>query len=144
MSTSSKTAPPNSTQVKLRPREHGAYSILGMPLLAGLLIGGVTPIGVLTTIAAVAGFLANEPLLVVWGNRGQRAKQSGTAATRTLIGSLVTAIVCGGVALFLGSIPVQITLLFSLLLAVLGMVLSVMGHQRTLTAQIVGILGLTM
>ena len=144
MSTSSKTAPPNSTQVKLRPREHGAYSILGMPLLAGLLIGGVTPIGVLTTIAAVAGFLANEPLLVVWGNRGQRAKQSGTAATPTLICLLVTAIVCGGVALFLGSVPVQITLLFSLLLAVLGMVLSVMGHQRRLTAQIVGILGLTM
>jgi len=51
------------TPARLHPKEHGAYEILGMPLLAALLIGGVNAVGVLTILATVVGFLANEPLM---------------------------------------------------------------------------------
>ena len=143
MNTAINVPQPHSPQVQLRPREHGAYAILSMPLLAALLIGGVTPVGVLTTLAAVAGFLANEPLLVVWGRRGQNARQSEPVARRALVALLSLAVISGASALLLGTAIIRIALASSALLAALGFAFSVTGHQRTLTAQLVGILGLT-
>ena len=47
------------------PREHGAYGQLAFPLVTALVIAGVTLSGVLIAVAAIAGFLAHEPLLVL-------------------------------------------------------------------------------
>jgi len=82
----------------LWPREHGAYAQLAAPLLAALVAAPPALAGALFAIAAVAGFLANEPLLVLLGHRGPRARQTlGTRARRRL--ALLAAIaVVGGIA----------------------------------------------
>jgi hypothetical protein len=56
----------------LMPREHGAYAQLGFPLLTGLILAGGDPGAVAFAVAAVALFLAHEPLAVLAGVRGAR------------------------------------------------------------------------
>ena len=144
MSVATLESAPPMDPARLHPKEHGAYAILGMPLLAALLIGGVTAVGVLTILAAVAGFLANEPLMVAWGRRGQRARSATPTATRVLVTLLLIAGVSGSLALWLGTPGVQTALLGCAVFAALGFGLSAGGWQRTLTAQLVGIVGLTL
>lgn len=136
--------PSSSTTVRLHPREHGAYAILGMPLLTALLIGGLTSVGLLTTVAAIAGFLANEPLLIVSGRRGKRTRFSAPFARRALVALLSVAIACGGLALWQGTTGVRVALVACGLLAFAGFGFSATGRQRSLTAQFIGIIGLTM
>lgn len=70
----------------LMPREHGAYAQLGFPLVTGLLYAGGEPGAVAFTIAAIALFLAHEPLAVLTGVRGARLQtQSGEAARRRML-----------------------------------------------------------
>ena len=57
------------------PREHGAYGQLLFPLGAALAIAGVHPSGMLTATAAVAAFVAHEPLVLLLGGRGARARR---------------------------------------------------------------------
>lgn len=59
----------------LFPREHGAYGQLIFPLVTSFAVGGVTAASLLIALAAVAAFLAHEPLLVLLGRRGARAKR---------------------------------------------------------------------
>ncbi len=129
---------------RLRPKEHGAYAILAMPLLSALLIGGVTTVGVLTILASIAGFVANEPLMVAWGRRGQRARSATPVAARVLSGLLLIAAVSGSSAMWLGSANVRVALLACAVFAGIGFALSVGGWQRTLSAQLTGIVGLTL
>ncbi len=68
------------------PREHGAYAQLGFPLLTGLIYSHGRPGGVGFAIAAVALFLAHEPLAVLAGVRGKRLQeQLGGAARRRVL-----------------------------------------------------------
>lgn len=59
----------------LWPREHGAYAQLGVPLATALLLAVPTATAALLAVAACLAFLANEPLLVLLGHRGKRARQ---------------------------------------------------------------------
>lgn len=59
----------------LMPREHGAYAQLGFPLLTGLIYAGGEPGAVAFTVAAVALFLAHEPMGVLAGVRGVRLQE---------------------------------------------------------------------
>lgn len=113
MSAISSFSPTPSTPVRLRPRGHGAYAILGMPLLTALLIGGPSSVGLLTTVAAIAGFLANEPLLIVCGRRGQRTRSAVPVARRTLVTLLSIATVSGSLALWQGTTGVRVALVAS-------------------------------
>jgi hypothetical protein len=71
---------------ELLPREHGAYGQLAFPALSGLILTGAKLPGVALTAAAVAAFLTHEPLLVVLGLRGTRAKRElGERAGRMLV-----------------------------------------------------------
>ncbi len=63
----------NAKPAKLSPKEHGAYAILVIPLIAALTVGGVTVAGVCMSVAAIAGFFSHKPLLILWGHRGQCA-----------------------------------------------------------------------
>jgi hypothetical protein len=58
------------------PREHGAYSQMALPIVTALVIAGPTPAGVLLAVAVVCGFLAHEPLLLLLGGRGARARRA--------------------------------------------------------------------
>ncbi|WDQ16788.1 YwiC-like family protein [Rhodopirellula sp. P2] len=47
---------------KLKPKEHGAYAILAIPLITSLIVAGLTWGGLCVAAASGAGFLAHEPL----------------------------------------------------------------------------------
>lgn len=59
----------------LLPREHGAYTQLGFPVLSGLLLGSPGIAASLFAAAAILIFLANEPLALLLGVRGKRPQQ---------------------------------------------------------------------
>jgi hypothetical protein len=79
------------------PKEHGAYGQLGFPLLTALFVAGASITSVLIASAAVAGFLAHEPLLVLTGHRGLRAKREHHAS------AIVWLVVTGGAVLLCGT-----------------------------------------
>ena len=58
----------------LKPKEHGAYAILAIPIVTAILVTGPTVVGLCVAVASLAGFLAHEPLLVALGHRGARYK----------------------------------------------------------------------
>ena len=57
------------------PREHGAYGQMSLPLVTSFLVAGMTTPAALVAVAVVAGFLAHEPLAVLLGRRGVRARR---------------------------------------------------------------------
>jgi hypothetical protein len=61
--------------MSLLPREHGAYGQLVFPLVTSFGVAGVTRPALLIGLAAIAGFLGHEPLLLLLGCRGPRARR---------------------------------------------------------------------
>ena len=82
----------------LLPREHGAYAQLGFPLLTGLLYarGDLGAVGF--AVAAIAVFLAHEPIAVLAGVRGKRLQEQLGDAARKRVLALGAAGVLGLVA----------------------------------------------
>lgn len=58
------------------PREHGAYSQMALPIVTSLVIARAAQPSVFVALAVICGFLAHEPLLVLLGGRGVRARQA--------------------------------------------------------------------
>lgn len=86
----------------LWPREHGAYVQLAAPLATALMLRVPTPAAALFAVAACLAFLANEPLLVVLGHRGARAKESdGKRAAWRLAFLSILAAIAGCVAILI-------------------------------------------
>ena len=129
---------------KLRPKEHGAYAILGIPVVSALIAGGLTLSGFCVAIAAVAGFLAHEPLLVAWGHRGRRAQRSTPTAKLRLVVLLLIALVAGCTALISGSESVRWSLIACLVIASIVFAVAMAGRHRTLGAQLLGVVGLSL
>jgi hypothetical protein len=82
----------------LTPREHGAYGQLLFPLAAALLAGHPAAGAMFLGLAAAAGFLAHEALLVVLGQRGPRARREQAGAARRSLFVFGTAFVAAGLA----------------------------------------------
>ena len=57
------------------PKEHGAYGQLAFPLVTAMAASSASVPAGLIALSAVACFLAHEPLLVLLGMRGPRAKR---------------------------------------------------------------------
>lgn len=76
-----------ATERKMIPREHGAYSELLFPMATVFLGGSPTMATFLLAIGAIGAFLANEPLLVLVGERGTRLQrtESGRAKRALLV-----------------------------------------------------------
>jgi hypothetical protein len=56
------------------PKEHGAYGQIAFPLVTALIVVGWSAGPLLTAASVVALFLAHEPLVVLLGERGPRAR----------------------------------------------------------------------
>lgn len=82
----------------LMPREHGAYAQLGFPLLTGLIYSRGHPGAVAFAVAAIAFFVAHEPLAVLSGMRGVRLQEQLRAPARRRILFLAGAALAGGLA----------------------------------------------
>lgn len=86
----------------LVPREHGAYGQFLFPLVTSLAVAGVSPPALLLALAAAAAFVAHEPLLVLIGGRGLRARrEQARSAWRWLTATGGAALVSGVAALSL-------------------------------------------
>lgn len=82
------------------PREHGAYAQLAAPLVTALVVAGVSVSSLALAAACLVAFLAHEPLLVVLGVRGPRAKrEAGARVVGWLVALVVVAAACGVAAL---------------------------------------------
>jgi hypothetical protein len=110
----------------LVPREHGAYGQLGLPLCTALAMGRPGTASVALAIAGAAAFVAHEPLLVLGGQRGARARrEEGARAARRLALLGGASFVAGGAGLALaptsarlsGLVPLGLTAVLSLFIA---------------------------
>jgi hypothetical protein len=94
------------------PREHGAYGQLLLPLATALAISDIHASASLTSLAALAAFVAHEPLVVLLGGRGARARREQRRR------AMVWLVASGGIAVAAG----------------LGAVVSAPSHARWLFA----------
>ena len=131
-------------KVDQKPKEHGAYAILFVPLTASLIISGITIAGACVAISATCGFLANEPLLIAMGHRGDRARRESVGAGYRLIALLSLSVFTGMVAMILLGTDARIALLACLFAAGVGFMQSIRGNHRTHFAQMLGVVGLTL
>jgi YwiC-like protein len=127
----------------LRPKEHGAYAILAIPIVTAISITGPTWVGLCVAIASITGFLAHEPLLVALGHRGARAQRTTPAAQQRLGVLLTVTVVCGVIAIVAGTMSVRYSLLACGALAITSFALAIAGRHRTLGGQLWGIVGLS-
>lgn len=128
----------------LAPREHGAYGQLGLPLLGGLALGrpGVVAFGL--AIAWLAAFFAHEPLLVVLGQRGKRARvEDGPRATRRLVVLGSVAALAGGVSMAFAPSDVRLAIVPPALLAIAVLVFVWRREEKTTVGEIVAAVALS-
>ena len=122
-----------ASERRMIPREHGAYAELLFPM-AAVFLGGLPGTSTwLLAIGAIAAFLANEPLLVLVGQRGTRMKrEEGGRAKRTLLIFTIFALGAGIAGLVLAPRPAQISVLLSLLMGGTLIMLAVQGLERSM------------
>jgi hypothetical protein len=121
----------------LAPREHGAIGQLALPLLVAHVMGITTVAAWLLTGAAVAGFFAHEPWLVLMGRRGARARREhARRATRRLAVLSAVAVGATAPALLLLAPLARLTLIGPALLAVLVAVVVYLDIERSLLGEL--------
>jgi len=122
-----------TAQRKMVPREHGAYAELLFPIVSVLLGGAPTTSTWLLAIGAVGAFLANEPLLVLFGQRGTRMqREDSDRAKRALLLFSLVALGAGTAGLALASTQVQYAVVVPLLLGVTLVMLAIQGLERSM------------
>jgi hypothetical protein len=127
---------PQSRQSSLVPREHGVYAEVGFPILTALWIGGLSRGGVCFAIAVIAAFLVHEPVLVLLGRRGGRAKREvGDRARRHLIILSLIALTAGVIGLWHATTPVRIAFIVLVPVAVPLAFLIATKQEKTLSGE---------
>ena len=125
-----------SAQRKMVPREHGAYAELLFPIVTVFLGGSPTTSTWLLAIGAIACFLANEPLLVLFGQRGTRTKrEESERAKRALLVFALVALGTGIAGLLLAAPVVQYAVGVPLLLGVALVMLAIQGLERSMVGE---------
>ncbi len=119
------------------PREHGAYAELLFPIAAVLLGGSPTTSTWLLAVGAIACFLANEPLLVLFGQRGTRTKrEESDRAKRALLIFALLALGAGVAGLLLATTAVQYAVSVPLLLGAGLVMLAIQGLERSMFGEV--------
>ena len=117
------------------PREHGAYGQLLFPIATAAAIGRPGLPALCFVTAVTCAFVAHEPLLVLLGGRGIRARRDDRRrAARWLVAFLVIAAALGAAAHLLQPSLWKATL-FPALLGGLLFVLVLAGRGRTVVAE---------
>jgi hypothetical protein len=125
-----------TAQRKMVPREHGAYAELLFPIVTVFLGGLPTTSTWLLAIGAIASFLANEPLLVLFGQRGTRMKrEESDRAKRALLIFFLVALGAGVPGLLLAPTLVQYAVAVPLVLGVGLVMLAVQGLERSMMGE---------
>ena len=125
-----------TAQRKMVPREHGAYAELLFPIVSVFLGGSPTTATWLLAVGAMACFLANEPRLVLFGQRGTRMKRAESdRAKRALLVFLLIALGTGVAGLLLTTTVVQYAVGVPLLLGAALMMLAIQGLERSMIGE---------
>ncbi|HTT71613.1 MAG TPA: YwiC-like family protein [Anaeromyxobacteraceae bacterium] len=132
------TPPPERGSARaLVPHEHGAYGQLALPLATALALGRPTLASGALALTVVLLFLAHEPLLVVLGQRGRRARAADGPRARRLLSRLLGAAALSGIAgCALAPAPARLALLPPLALGVLVATLLAKGREKTLLGEV--------
>jgi hypothetical protein len=126
------------------PREHGAYGQLLFPLVTALAVGRPGVAALALAGAAIAAFIAHEPLLVLLGQRGGRAARERRAeARRWFLGFAGAAVTLGVVALAALPRDARIAIILPLVLASALGVMIVRGREHTTPGEVVSALTLS-
>jgi hypothetical protein len=119
------------------PREHGAYGQLAFPLLTSYLVAGVTVPALLVGASAIAAFLAHEPLLVLAGRRGPRARrEDGARALAWLVVTGAFALGAGVAALWLMAPEARVFLSLPLAPAAVVAVAVALDREKSTTGEV--------
>ncbi|QDT67488.1 hypothetical protein MalM25_03870 [Planctomycetes bacterium MalM25] len=117
--------------------------MLGFPLATALIVAGPAWASLGVALAAVAGFLAHEPLLVIRGRRGLRAQREAPAAKQWLWAYALIATTGSSLAFGLGSSAVRWSLLCCGAIATAGFALAWAGKHHSRAGQAFGAVGLS-
>jgi YwiC-like protein len=121
----------------LLPREHGAYGQLAFPLIAVMGGGAPGPPALALAIAFMAGFILHEPLLVLLGQRGQRARrEQEDAAIRTAVWMGATAGLSLALAVYQMRPGARWTVLVPIAFALATVPMVVQRRQKTTTGEL--------
>ena len=116
----------------LLPREHGVYAEVLFPILTALIIGPASLGGACFSVAVIAAFLVHEPVLVLLGRRGGRAKrETSSQARRQLIVLALIAAVSGLIGLWHAPNAVRIAFIVLVPIAVPLAFLVVTKQEKT-------------
>lgn len=128
----------------LIPREHGAYGQLAFPLIAAFGSGIPTAPALLLIIAFLGAFVAHEPLLVLLGQRGPRARrEQRDDAVRTLVWAGATAIADAAIALVFMPDGLRWTIFVPAAFALAAVPMILQKQQKTTTGEMHVVLTLT-
>lgn len=106
--------------------------MLALPLLTAVLRGSLSWSAAWFSVAAIMGFLAHEPLLVVLGQRGSRLRrEGGRAARNALLRRLVIAAIAMGAGIWLGEAVVRISSVALVAVGVIALGLSMQRAERS-------------
>ena len=119
------------------PREHGAYGQAGFPLLTALVLADVAVASVLIALAVVGVFLAHEPMQVLLGARGARARREhGRQAIRWSGIWVALAVIAGAAGLVSMSPAGRWTVVWPVVPAVIVLVAAVRGREKTTVPEV--------
>jgi hypothetical protein len=127
-----------STPRSLWPREHGAYAELGFPVLTGLTVGVPSAPALALAGAAVALFLAHEPVAVLTGMRGERLRTSEGKQARKRAAALAGfGLLLGAVGLGVAGPDVRLAALLPVAAGLLLVPWIVRRRQKTFVGELV-------
>lgn len=132
------TITPGIFFVSLLPKEHGAYGQMSLPLATSLLVSGVTVPALLVAVMVIAGFLGHEPLLILLGHRGARARrEQGPTAMVWLIAASAITLISGLAVLTLTPGAVRWSILLPLVAIVPLAWLIARGQEKSAAAEMI-------
>jgi hypothetical protein len=121
----------------LLPKEHGAYGQLAFPVVTGVTLAGAQASSALVAVTVVAGFLLHEPLLIVLGHRGIRARREHGRAARAWLTTVAAVMLTAGLLAMRIVPPRQWwTLLVPAIPAALLFFAAAAGREKSAAAQV--------
>ena len=128
----------------LLPREHGAYAEVAFPLLTGLTLAKPSLAALCIVLSVISFFLIHEPVAVLIGVRGTRAKELWGARARKRTAWLVmVGVGTGTAAMVTSTTDRRLAALVPLGAGVLLLPAFLSGRLKTLTSEILVIAALS-
>ena len=119
------------------PREHGAYSQMALPLVTSLVVARPSLPAVLLAFAVVCGFLAHEPLVLLLGRRGVRARYAtGSRAPVWFATTFISMLAAGAAAFWLTPVTVRWSFALPLVPAASAGVAALIGQEKRASTQV--------